>query len=117
MIGLFYAGVAAVNHFAGTSISATGLIVGAVFTAGAFIGNIFIGLWNLLIGVIVDVLNVCISFAEFFANFLNNPAIAVMNVIVDLANFVVGVFSPLPRQLTLFLVQIWLVLWGDGQAQ
>lgn len=97
LIGLFYAGVAAVNHFAGTSISATGLIVGAVFTAGAFIGNIFIGLWNLLIGVIVDVLNVCISFAEFFANFLNNPAIAVMNVIVDLANFVVGVLQSLAK--------------------
>lgn len=42
-------------------------------------------------------LNVCISFAEFFANFLNNPAIAVMNVIVDLANFVVGVLQSLAK--------------------
>lgn len=97
LIAAFYAGVAAVNRFAGTSVSATGLIVGAVFTAGAFIGNIFIALWNLLTGVFVDILNVCISFAEFFANFLNNPAIAVMNVIVDLAKFVVDVLQSLAK--------------------
>lgn len=97
LIAAFYAGVAAVNRFAGTSVSATGLIVGAVFTAGAFIGNIFIALWNLLTGIFVDILNVCISFAEFFANFLNNPAIAVMNVIVDLAKFVVDVLQSLAK--------------------
>lgn len=94
---LFYAGVAAVNHFAGTSISATGMIVGALFTAGALIGNLFIGGYNFLVGIWIDVTNLFISFAEFFANFLNNPVLAIMNLIADLANFVMGVLSSLAK--------------------
>lgn len=94
---LFYAGVTAVNHFAGTSISATGMIVGALFTAGALIGNLFIGGYNFLVGIWIDVTNLFISFAEFFANFLNNPVLAIMNLIADLANFVMGVLSSLAK--------------------
>ena len=94
---LFYAGVAAVNHFAGTSISATGMIVGALFAAGALIGNLFIGGYNFLVGIWIDVTNLFISFAEFFANFLNNPVLASMNLIADLANFVMGVLSSLAK--------------------
>ena len=94
---LFYAGVAAVNHFAGTSFSATGMIVGALFTAGALIGNLFIGGYNFLVGIWIDVTNLFISFAEFFANFLNNPVLAIMNLIADLANFVMGVLSSLAK--------------------
>lgn len=41
LIALFYAAVAAVNHFAGTTVSATGIICGAFMVALAFIGNIF----------------------------------------------------------------------------
>lgn len=94
---LFYAGVVAVNHFAGTSISATGMIVGALFAAGALIGNLFIGGYNFLVGIWIDVTNLFISFAEFFANFLNNPVLAIMNLIADLANFVMGVLSSLAK--------------------
>ena len=48
LVALFYAAVAAVNHFAGTSVSATGIICGAFMAALAFIGNIFVALWNLV---------------------------------------------------------------------
>ena len=95
IVGALYIGTAAFNHFAGTSVSATGLIVGALFAAGALIGNLFIAVWNLLSGLAVDVTNVMISFAEFFANFLNNPVLAIMNLIADLANFVIGVMQSL----------------------
>lgn len=95
LVGFFYAAVAVVNYFAQTSISATGLICGAIAVAGAFIINIFIGLWNGLVGIVVDLINVCISFAEFFANFLNNPAVAIIHLITDLARFVVGVMQSL----------------------
>lgn len=97
LIGAYYAAVAAVNHFAGTSISATGLIVGALFAAGALIGNLFIAGWNLISGLGVDVANVMLSFAEFFANFLDNPVLAIMNLIADLANFVIGVMQSLAK--------------------
>ncbi len=49
LIALFYAAVAAVNHFAGTTVSATGIICGAFMVALAFIGNIFVALWNLVV--------------------------------------------------------------------
>lgn len=42
LVAAFYAGVAAVNHFAGTSISATGLIGAAFFSLGAYLYNTFI---------------------------------------------------------------------------
>ena len=45
LIAVFYAAVAAVNKFAGTSVSATGIICGAFMFALAFIGNIFVALW------------------------------------------------------------------------
>ena len=41
LIALFYAAVAAVNKFAGTSVSATGIICGVFMVAAAFIGNLF----------------------------------------------------------------------------
>lgn len=49
LIAIFYAAVKAVNHFAGTSISATGIIVGAFLVMAAAIGNILIGLMNAMI--------------------------------------------------------------------
>ena len=49
LITLFYAAVAAVNHFAGTSLSATGMIVGAIAFVGAFIWNTIIGVINAVI--------------------------------------------------------------------
>lgn len=42
-------------------------------------------------------INVCISFAEFFANFLNNPILAIMHLITDLASFVIGVMQSLAK--------------------
>lgn len=68
-----------------------------IAVAGAFVGNILIGVASFLIGIVSDVINVCISFAEFFANFLNNPALAIVRLISDLANFVLGVMQSLAK--------------------
>ena len=49
LIAAFYAGVAAINHFAGTSVSATGLIGGVFGFLAANLFNIFIfPIWNWL---------------------------------------------------------------------
>ena len=53
LVALFYAAVAAVNKFAGTSVSATGIICGAFMAALAFVGNIFVAAGNLIIDVFV----------------------------------------------------------------
>lgn len=37
------------------------------------------------------------QFAEFFANFLKNPVLAIMNLIADLANFVIGTMQSIAK--------------------
>nr|DAY49549.1 MAG TPA: tail tape measure [Caudoviricetes sp.] len=49
LIAIFYATVAAINHLAGTSVSATGIIFAAFAFAGAAIWNTVIGVLNAII--------------------------------------------------------------------
>lgn len=73
LIAIFYAAVAVVNHFARTTTSATGLICGAFATALAFIGNLFIGAVNTIIGIGVTLWNLIANFVNAFALIFNNP--------------------------------------------
>ena len=95
LVALFYAAVAAVNKFAGTSISATGLICGAFMAALAFIGNIFIALWNLVVDVFVMIYNLVGTVANFIGNVFNDPVGAVCRLFFDLADTVLSVLQAL----------------------
>lgn len=95
LIALFYAAVAAVNHFAGTSVSATGLICGAFMAALAFIGNIFVALWNLVVDVFVMIHNLVATVANFIGNVFNDPVAAVARLFFDLADTVLSVLQAL----------------------
>ncbi len=83
LIGVFFAAVAAVNHFAGTSVSAVGIIVGAFAAMFAFIYNT----------VIVNLYNGFALFANFIANVFNNPVAAVKVLFYDMAATVLGYIS------------------------
>ena len=78
LIGIFYLAVAAVNYFAGTSISATGLIFGAF----AWLGT---GILNIL----KSVANGFIALANFLGSVFQDPAAATYNLFVDIWNGVV----------------------------
>lgn len=95
LVALFYAAVAAVNHFAGTSVSATGLICGAFMAALAFIGNIFVALWNLVVDVFVMIYNRVATVANFIGNVFNDPVAAVARLFFDLADTVLSVLQAL----------------------
>ena len=95
LVALFYAAVAAVNHFAGTSVSATGIICGAFMAALAFIGNIFIALWNVAAEVFVLIYNLVATVANFIGNVFNDPVGAVCRLFFDLADTVLGVLQAL----------------------
>lgn len=75
VIAALYAGVAAWNKFTGTSISATGIVMGVIFSAGAFIYNIIAMIWNAFA-----------SLAEFFVNVWNHPVYAVKALFVNLGS-------------------------------
>lgn len=95
LVALFYAAVAAVNHFAGTSVSATGIICGAFMAALAFIGNIFVALWNLVVDVFVMIYNLVATVANFIGNVFNDPVGAVARLFFDLADTVLSVLQAL----------------------
>lgn len=76
LVAALYAGVAAVNHFAGTSVSATGIIGAAFFTAGAFIHNNFI----------YPVWNAFAMLGNFIGNAFSSPTAAVKILFLDMAN-------------------------------
>ncbi len=79
LIALFYAAVAVVNHFAGTSISATGLIAGYFAVCAAHLINGFIRIQN-----------VVASFLNFFRNAFDDPIAAVKVLFYDLCLTVIG---------------------------
>lgn len=95
LVAAFYAAVAAVNKFAGTSVSATGIICGAFMAALAFIGNIFVALWNVAVDVFVLIYNLVASVANFIGNMFVDPVGAVARLFFDLADSVLGVLQTL----------------------
>lgn len=99
LIAIIYAAVAAVNHFAGTSVSATGLICGAFATALAFIGNLFIGAVNTIIGTGVTLWNLIANFVNAFALVFNNPVAGIEALLLSLFNFIVEVIESAARML------------------
>jgi tape measure domain-containing protein len=97
LIALFYAAVAAVNHFAGTSVSATGIIVGAFMVALAFIGNLFVGLWNLIVDVAASIWDVIATVAEFLANVFNDPIGSIVRLFAGMADAVLGILQGIAK--------------------
>lgn len=95
LVALFYAAVAAVNHFAGTSVSATGIICGAFMAALAFIGNIFVALWNLVVDVFVLIYNLVAEVANFIGNVFTDPIGAICRLFFGLADTVLGILQAL----------------------
>ena len=95
LVAVFYAAVAAVNKFAGTSVSATGIICGAFMAALAFIGNLFVALWNIAVDVFVLIYNLVATVANFIGNVFNDPVGAVARLFFDLADTVLGVLQTL----------------------
>jgi len=97
LIALFYAAVAAVNHFAGTSVSATGIIVGAFMVALAIIGNLFVGAYNLIVDIVASIWNYIASFAEFFANVFNDPIGSIIRLFAGMADTILGILQGIAK--------------------
>ncbi|NMS90612.1 tape measure protein [Clostridioides difficile] len=91
LVVALFVGVAIFNHFAKTSISAIGVVAGAISVAAAFIGNLFIATGNLMIDIVALIYNTLAGFAEFFANFLDDPIGSVIRAVSGMANAVLGI--------------------------
>ena len=93
LVAVFYLAIAAVNRFAGTSISATGVICGAFMVALAFIGNLFVAAANLIIDCMVTIANAIRTVANFVATVFVDPVNAVIQLFVGMANTVLNILN------------------------
>ena len=93
LIAIFYAAVAAVNKFAGTSYSATGIVCGVFMWLASAIGNIFISMGELILGVIEWLINPWLDFANFLGNLFVNPISSIIYMFRDMADSVLGILE------------------------
>lgn len=93
VIAAIYAIVAAINRVTGSSISATGIIMGVLNTAVAFIWNLFLGLLDLVLGIINFWVNKFVVFGNFLANVFKNPVSSVIYLFQGMADGVLGVLE------------------------
>lgn len=95
LVALFYAAVAAINKFAGTSVSATGIICGAFMVAAAFIGNQIVAMINYAIDIFAVLWNFIAAFANFFGNVFNDPVGAIARLFFDLVDTLLSLLQSL----------------------
>ena len=83
LIAIIYAAVGAVNHFAGTSVSATGIITGAFAVLGAHVLN----------GTVIPLYNGFAMLVNFLGNVFNDPVAAIKVLFYDMAIAIIGYIS------------------------
>lgn len=91
LIAIFYAVIAVINKLTGSTYSATGIICGIFASAFAFIGNGFITIWNVVVEILTDLYNVFAACANFLGNLFNDPIAAVVKLVVDMGDAILGV--------------------------
>lgn len=114
LIVILYALVGIINQVAGTSISATGLITGAVAVAGAFILNIGIGLYNSFVAVIAAFVNFFIGIIEWVLNAANGGFNSFGDAVANLIGQIIGWFLSLGQIVTTIIDAIFGTDWTAG---
>ena len=96
VIAVFYAAVAAMNKFSGTSVSATGIVASSFAVLGAHIINRFF----------VPVQNGFATFANFIGNVCNDPIAAIKVAFYDMCLTVIGYIQNLAGAIETLLNKI-----------
>ena len=95
VVAAFYAVIAVINKVTGSSLSATGIITGAIMVALAFVGNLFITTINTIMDVVAVFYNVFAAIANFLANVFVDPLGAAARLFFDFADIVLSVLQTL----------------------
>ena len=115
VIGLLYSVVAIINKVTGSSISATGLICGAIAVAGAFIGNTVIGLLNALIQYIWAIFVApFLGIVEWILNVCNGGFNSFGDAVANLIGQIIGWFLNLGKVVTTIIDAIFGTNWTAG---
>ena len=115
VIGLLYGVVAIINKVTDSSISATGLICGAIAVAGAFIGNTVIGLLNALIQYIWAIFVApFLGIVEWILNVCNGGFNSFGDAVANLIGQIIGWFLNLGKVVTTIIDAIFGTNWTAG---
>ncbi len=115
LIAAFYAAVAAVNKFAGTSVSATGIICGAFMVAGAFILNTTIGVFNAILQAVWTIfVEHFIGLIEFVLNAANGGFNSFGGAVANLIGQIISWFLSLGEVVTKIIDAIFGTDWTSG---
>ncbi len=99
VIAAIYVVIGVINKLTGSSISATGVIVGALLVAVAFIWNLFLGLLDFILGIINALVNPWIAWINFFGNLFNDPIGSIIHLFGDFADNILGVIENIAKAL------------------
>lgn len=114
LVAVLYAAVAAVNHFAGTSVSATGIICGAVAAAGAFILNTGIGVVNGVLQAVWAFVGPFIGIVEWILNVANGGFDSFGGAVANLIGNIISWFLSLGMVVTKIIDAIFGTDWTAG---
>nr|DAD66822.1 MAG TPA: tail tape measure [Siphoviridae sp. ctFNZ2] len=89
LIGVIYAAVNAFNQWAGTSISATGIIIGSVFALGMTIWNILMWIFN----IVILIINGIIAFVVGLVNIVIASVFMIYQFILMILAGILGLFD------------------------
>lgn len=115
IVAAFYILIGVINKFFGTAISATGVIIGAIFAAGTFILNLVIGIintaiqywWSFFVEPFIGII-------EFVLNVLNGGFSSVGDGVKNLIGNIIAWFLSLGTIVTKIIDAIFGTKWTDG---
>lgn len=93
IIAVLFGAVAAINYTTESSVSAVGVIAGALAWVGTFVYNTFLGLLDLVLGFISMLANSFISFANFLANITTDTVGTIIHLFGDMGNCVLYILE------------------------
>lgn len=115
LIAIIYAVVAAVNKLQGTTVSATGIIMGAFAVAGAFILNLGIGVLNALIQAVWSIfVEPFIGIIEWVLNAANGGFDSFGGAVANLIGQIISWFLSLGKVVTKIIDAIFGTDWTGG---
>lgn len=91
--------VSCILSFGDTTNTVLGYVCAIFMWAVALVWNLFLGLLDLVLGVVNAMVNPWISFANFFANVFNDPIGSIIHLFGDFADSILGIVESIAKAL------------------
>lgn len=97
IIAAVYAVVAIINKCTNSTVSGTGVILGALATVGAFLWNVVLAWFDIILGYISMCVNQIIAWINLIGNVVNDPIGAIIHAFGFMADNVLGILETIAK--------------------